>query len=74
MGGAGFKGYDLRATSRAVEHAVWEAPHLGVAALTGVLSHRIRQADYLLQCSQDGTLDGASARVALGQVDPSSAE
>jgi hypothetical protein len=48
--------------------------HLGVSALAGVLAQRIRQGDYLLQGSQDGTLDVASAGVALGQVEPSSAE
>jgi hypothetical protein len=74
VGGAGFKGDDLRATSGAVEHAVWEAAHLGVAALAGVLAQRGRQGDYLLQGPQDGALEGMAARIALGQVEPSSAE
>jgi hypothetical protein len=73
VSGAGFEGDDLRATGGAVEHAVWEAPHLGVAALAGVFAQRIRQGDYLLQGPQDGALEGVAARVALGQVDPSSA-
>jgi hypothetical protein len=48
VGRAGFEGEDFRAASGAVEHAVWEAPHLGVAALAGVLAQRVRQGDYLL--------------------------
>jgi hypothetical protein len=74
VGGAGFKGDDLRATGGAVEHTAWEAAHLGVAALAGVLAQHVRQGDYLLQGPQDGTLDVAAARVTFGQVEPSSAE
>jgi len=74
VSGAGFEEDDLRATSGAVEHAVWEAPHLGVAALAGVLVQSVRQGDYLLQGPQDGALEGVAARVALGQVEPSSTE
>jgi hypothetical protein len=74
VGGTGFEGDDFRATGEAVEHAVWEAAHLGVAALARVLAQRVRQGDYLLQGPQDGALEGVAARVALGQVEPSSAK
>ncbi len=74
MGGAGFEGDDLRAASGAVDYAVGEAPHLGVATLAGVLAQRVRQGDYLLQGPQDRTLNVAAARVALDRVEPSSAE
>ena len=61
----GFEWDDLRATSGAVEHAVGEAAHLGVAALAGVLAQRGRQGDYLLQGPQDCALDGPAAKVAV---------
>jgi hypothetical protein len=66
VGGAGFKGDDLRAASGTVEDAIREAAHLGVAALAGVLAQRVRKGDYLLQGSQDDTLDAAAAGVAFG--------
>src|SRR5215212_4089115 len=72
--GAGFKGDDLRAASGAVEHPAWEAAHLGVAALAGVLAQGIRQRDYLLEGLQNDALDVAAAGVALGQIGPSSVE
>ena len=64
----------LRAASGAVEHPAWEAAHLGVAALAGVLAQGIRQRGYLLEGPQNDALDVAAAGVALGQIGPSSVE
>jgi hypothetical protein len=46
-------GQDLRSAGRTPEHAIGEAAHLGVAALTGMTSPRVRQGDYPAQRVQD---------------------
>ena len=61
---AGFEGNDLRTASRAVEHSIRQAAHLGVVTLAGVLAQSVGQGDYLLEGPQDGALECVGAKVA----------
>ncbi len=64
-------GENLRATGRTSEHAVGEAPHLGVPAFAGVAADDIGESDYLPQrlegCSIEETTTGDAARRHLAQ-------
>jgi hypothetical protein len=50
-----------------VEHPIWQAAHLGVAALAGVFPEGVWKGDYLLERPQDWAVEGAAAGIAAGQ-------
>lgn len=47
-----------------MEHPIWEAPHFGISAITGVAAKSIRQRGYLLQGRQHGLSDDTFTGIA----------
>jgi hypothetical protein len=59
----------LTAAGGAVEHPIGQAPHLGVfALLAGVAAQGVRQGDYLAECSQHRSAQGAAAAITARRV------
>ncbi len=61
---------DFRAAGRAVEHPIWEATHLRVAALAGVTTEDVRQLRYLPEGFEEVVAEKSPARGAARRAMP----